>query len=347
LSSPVSDAARATTGERAIVDHIRKRLPPPPPSLIVPVGDDAAVMTPERGEMQVLTTDAVVEGVHFERRFSSLADIGYKAIAVNVSDVAAMGGTPSLVLLSLMLPGGISLHDIDGLLDGVLEMAAEARVAVAGGNVTRSPAALIIDVTAIGHVRPRRILTRSGGGPGDSLYVTGTIGGAAAGLAWLRENAPESARSAAANPADPALQAAVRRHRRPEPRLRVGAVLGRARIASACMDLSDGLADAVRQIAEASGTGAVVDADLLPIDPAARTWFATRGGDPITSALAGGDDYELLFTLPKKTSRRIRSAQSAARGVPLTRIGELTADPALVVVRGGHPGPLPHGFSHF
>ena len=141
---------------------------------------------PERGALQVLTTDALVEGVHFERRFSSLADVGYKAIAVNASDVAAMGGTPAIALLSLMLPAGTSMADIDALLDGVLEMAAAARIAVAGGNITRSPGPLIVDVTVTGHVRPRRILTRSGGRPGDALYVTGTIGAAAAGLEWLR-----------------------------------------------------------------------------------------------------------------------------------------------------------------
>jgi len=346
LSSPVSDAARATPGERAIIDHIRRRLPPPPSSLIVPVGDDAAVVMPERGEMQVLTTDALVEGVHFDRRFSSLADVGYKAIAVNVSDVAAMGGTPSLVLLSLMLPDATSLEELDRLLDGVLEMSAKARVAVAGGNVTRSPASLIVDVTAIGHVRPRRILTRSGGRPGDALYVTGTIGGAAAGLDWLRENTG-TAHGVAADPADPILGVAVRRHRRPEPRLRMGATLGRARVASACMDLSDGLADAVRQIGQASGTGAIVDAASLPIDPGARAWFTARGRDPVTAALSGGDDYELLFTLPLKTCRRIRSAEAAARGLALTKIGELTLDGGFAVLRDGRAEPLPHGFTHF
>jgi thiamine-monophosphate kinase len=297
--------------------------------------------------MQVLTTDALVEGVHFDRRFSTLADIGYKAIAVNVSDVAAMGGTPSLVLLSLMLPDGTSIEELDALLDGVLAMAAESRITVAGGNVTRSPAALIVDVTAIGHVRPRRILTRAGGRAGDALYVTGTIGGAAAGLAWLREHAQDSAPGLPRTPSDPLLAAAVSRHRRPEPRLRVGAILGRARVASACMDLSDGLADAVRQVAEASGTGAIVDAALLPIDPGARAWFVTRGSDPVDQALVGGDDYELLFALPQKTARRIRSVQIAARGLSLTRIGELTRDPALMVLRNGSPEPLPYGFTHF
>ncbi|MEO6213704.1 MAG: thiamine-phosphate kinase [Vicinamibacterales bacterium] len=339
MSSPVSQAASATPGERAIIEHIRKRLPVTPPSIVVAVGDDAAVVAPERGALQVLTTDALVEGVHFDRRFSSLPDVGYKAIAVNLSDVAAMGGTPSLVLLSLMLPDGTSLDDLDGLLDGVLDMSARARVTVAGGNVTRSPAGLIVDVTAAGYVRPRRILRRGGGRPGDALYVTGTIGGAAAGLEWLREHASA--------PLDPLMATAVGRHRRPEPRLRIGAVLGRARVASACMDLSDGLADAVRQIAEASGTGAVIDAAALPIDAGARAWFLTRGCDPVQAALSGGDDYELLFTLPHRTARRLRSVERVSRGVQLTRIGELTVEPALLVLRDGVPESLPRGFAHF
>ena len=347
MSSPVSDAARATPGERAIIEHIRRRLPSPTASLIVPAGDDAAVILPERGEMQVITTDAVVEGVHFDRRFSSLADVGYKAIAVNVSDVAAMGATPSFILLSLMLPDGTSFEEVDALLDGVLEMASEARVAIAGGNVTRSPAPLIVDVTAVGHVRPRRVLTRSGGRPGDSLYVTGTIGGAAAGLGWLRENATALTPAALREPSDPAMAEAVLRHRRPRPRLRIGAVLGRARVASACMDLSDGLADAVRQMAEASGTGATLDGAALPIDPAAGTWFTAHQGDPVAAALSGGDDYELLFALSARASRRLRSVEAVAAGVLVTRVGELTRDTALIVLRDHRPEPLPQGFRHF
>ncbi|MBA3296915.1 MAG: thiamine-phosphate kinase [Acidobacteria bacterium] len=347
MSSPArhdSQGSRAIPGERFIISHIRSRLPPAPASLIVAAGDDAAVAVPERGALQVLTTDALVEGVHFDRRFSSLADVGYKAIAVNVSDVAAMGGTSSLVLLSLMLPDGTSIQEIDVLLDGVLEMARIAKVTVAGGNITRSPGALIVDVTATGHVRPRRILRRDGGRPGDALFVTGSIGGASAGLEWLTE---AFRCGFPLQPEDGGLATCVQRHRRPEPRLRIGAVLGRARVASACMDLSDGLADAVRQIAEASGTGARIDAAALPIDAAAHKWFSASGHDPVGAALSGGDDYELLFTLPRKTARRLRSAEAAARGVPLTHIGELTTEPELVVVRDGQSEPLPSGFTHF
>jgi len=163
-------------GERGLIDRIRRRLPPPPSDVIVGIGDDAAVAVPERGALQVFTTDALVEGIHFDRRFSSIADIGYKALAVNVSDVAAMGGVTRLALLSLVLPEQTTVVDVDRLLDGLLEMAGSARVALVGGNITRSPGPLMIDVTAIGSVRRRKILTRGGGRAGDVLYLTGTIG---------------------------------------------------------------------------------------------------------------------------------------------------------------------------
>src|SRR4051812_11842703 len=188
LSSPgnLQQQRVSDVGERALIERIRSRVPPAPPALVVGIGDDAAVAAPDRGSLQVLTTDALVEGVHFDRRFSSAADIGYKALAVNASDVASMGGSPRFALLSLMLPESLLLLDLDGLLDGLLQMAAECGVALAGGNITRSPGPLVVDVTAIGSVKPRKILTRGGGRPGDALYVTGHVGAAAAGLDWLR-----------------------------------------------------------------------------------------------------------------------------------------------------------------
>lgn len=326
-------------GERELIQHIRRRLPVPPPSLIIGPGDDAAVLTPTRGALHVLTTDAIVEGVHFDRRFSSLTDVGYKALAVNVSDLVAMGATPEFALLSLILPDGFTLADLDALLDGLLEMAGTARTTVAGGNISRSPGPLIVDVTVTGSVRPRRILTRSGGRPGDAIYVTGTIGGAAAGLGALRSgDAPD-----AASP----LGTCVRRHQRPSPRLRMGMLLGRNHAASACMDLSDGLADAVRQIAEASGTGAIVNAADLPIDDVAAAWFSAQGQDPVVAAITGGDDYELLFTVSRKLRGRFRGVQRHAEGLPVTRIGELTATPGIELLRDGRSQGMPEGFRHF
>jgi thiamine-monophosphate kinase len=328
-------------GERALIERIRRRLPPAPAWLVVGIGDDAAVAVVDRGALQVLTTDALVEGIHFDRRFSSPFDIGYKALAVNVSDVAAMGAAPRLALLSLMLPAALELDVVDGLMDGLTGLASQIGVALAGGNITRSPGPLVVDVTVAGAVMPRKVLTRGGGRPGDRLFLTGSIGAAAAGLDWLRMHDGQTASI------DPALAACVERHRRPEPRARLGAILGRTRTASACMDLSDGLADAVRQLAEASGTGAIIEASRLPVHAGAAQWFAARGQDPLTASLSGGDDYELLFAVPKRSKGRMRLVERQARGVPITFIGELTGTGALELKRDGVSNPLPHGFVHF
>lgn len=335
---PVSDV-----GERGLIERIRRRLPPSPPQLLVGIGDDAAVAAPDRGALNVLTTDVLVEGVHFDRRFSAMSDVGYKAVAVNLSDVAAMGGVPRFVLLSLLLPASTTIADLDDLIDGLLVAAAPAAVAVAGGNLSRSPGPLVVDVTLVGSVGPRKVLRRDGGRPGDALYVTGSVGGAAAGLAWLRANATTPRMS----PADQALAECVARYRRPAPRTRVGTLLGRTRSAGACIDLSDGLADAVRQLAEASGAGARIDAASLPIHPGVPIWCSGVGQDAVDLAVAGGDDYELLFAVPPKRRSRLRAAARLFRGVPVTEIGELTADRALVIARGDHVAELPVGYVHF
>lgn len=336
---PPSGLRVSEAGERAIIDRIRQRIPPAPPALVIGIGDDAAVATPDRGALQVLTTDALVEGVHFDRRFSSASDIGAKALAVNVSDIASMGGASRFALLSLMLPGELGLDELDALIEGLLHMAATCGVALAGGNITRSPGPLIVDVTVVGSVKPRKVLRRSGGRPGDGLYVTGAIGAGAAGLEWLRAHAD------GASEPEGHMAECVARYRRPDPRARIGALLGRTRAATACMDTSDGLADAITQVCQASGTGATIDAAALPVHPGAREWFADR--DPVMAALAGGDDYELLFTAPRRTRGRLRAVVREARGIAVTRIGELTKGSTIVVSRDGRTDPLPAGFVHF
>jgi thiamine-monophosphate kinase len=347
-------ATALDSGERAVIAAIRARVPPPPAWLTVGIGDDAAVVTPERGALEILTTDALVEGVHFDRRFSTPHDIGWKALAVNLSDIAAMGGAPRLALLSLGVPAAMPPAELYELIDGFLALAADARVTLAGGNITRSPGPLFVDVTVTGFARRRHVLTRGGARAGDDLYVTGEIGAAAAGLGW-------SSRSKASNEdeASKALEgskdlsliegidACVRRHCAPVPRVRFGALLGRNGAATACIDLSDGLADGVRQIAEASGLGAAIDAGALPIPAAARAWFQHTGADPVTAAVAGGDDYELLFAAPRRGRGRLATVVRQARGLAVTRIGQLTREPALGIVRDGAAEPMPAGFVHF
>jgi thiamine-monophosphate kinase len=339
-SAPASPLERL--GEHGIIRLIRERFPDTPGFLPIGIGDDAAVAVPQRGALEVLTTDSLVEGIHFDRAFCSMADVGYKALAVNVSDVAAMGGTPRLALLSLILPVAVTPLDIDGLLTGFAAMAREAKVALAGGNIARSPGPLVVDVTVVGAVHPRKVLTRSGGRPGDALYVTGSIGGPAAALGWLKSH---GAGTGIPDPGE--LAASVERYRRPQTRHRLGALLGRTRAASACMDLSDGLADAVTQLAAASGTGAVVRAADLPIPAAASRWFSSRGDDPVAAAVAGGDDYELLFAVPARRKGRLRTVLQQSRGVGVTKIGELTEGGAAVLDLDGIERPLPSGFSHF
>ena len=314
----------ADVGEHALIARIRQRIPAPPAFVIVGIGDDAAVIEPERNLLEVLTTDSQVEGVHFDQAFVGAADIGHKALAVNLSDLAAMGASPRVALLSLVLPPAMPVASVDALVDGLTALAARARISMVGGNIARSPGPLIVDVTATGSVHRRRVLMRGGGRAGDDLYVTGTLGGAAAGLRMLRRDATS------AGPA-------VDRYRRPEPRTRFGLMLGRNRAARACVDLSDGLADGIRQIGEASGLGAIVEVDALPIEK----------GATLRDALGGGEDYELLFAVSPRMRSRLKNARRLASDLTVTRIGRLTTDRAMLMSRNGSTEELPAGFEHF
>jgi thiamine-monophosphate kinase len=314
----------AELGEHALIQRIRAHLPPSPEFVIIGIGDDAAVVAPERNSLEVLTTDCLVEGVHFDRTFVGAADVGHKALAVNLSDLAAMGAAPRVALLSLVLPPAFPVEGVDALIDGMSELAARARISIVGGNIARSPGPLIVDVTVTGSVHRRRVLRRSGARAGDDLYVTGALGGAALGLRRLRES-----------PANAGVD--VDRYRRPEPRTRFGLMLGRNRAARACIDLSDGLADGVRQLAQASGLGAIVEGDALPL----------VAGATLRDALAGGEDYELLFAVSPRTRSRLKHAQRMVKGLAVTRIGRLTSDRAMLLSRNGSSEELPAGFEHF
>jgi thiamine-monophosphate kinase len=244
------------------------------------------------------------------------------------------------VWLSLVLPPSLLLEDYDALVDGVATAAAEAGASLVGGNIARSPGPLVVDVTALGSVGRRRVLTRSGGRPGDELYLTGSIGAGAAGLAILEAGTARAALG-------PDEAACVERYEHPVPRVRCGRVVAASRSASACMDLSDGLADAARQIAQASGTGVELDAESIPVAAGASGWLGRGGVDPLEAAIAGGDDYELLFTVPPRRRRGFLAALRLCQPLPVTRVGCLTRDRDLLLRRGGVSRPLNIGFHHF
>ena len=367
-SSPAAPSGTVSDlSERELVARIRQRLAPAPDWLLVGIGDDAAVVEPPRNRVEVLSVDAIVEGIHFDRAFVPPEAIGHRALAVNLSDLAAMGAAPRLALLSMALPPALTIADFDAIAAGFAALAAQHSLHLVGGNLTRSPGPLMIDVTVVGTVKRRQALRRAGARPGDDLYVSGSIGSAAAGLALLQEvtSRKSSVTSQQSTVASLSHQTDDGRLRTddlglttedlrlttaylfPSPRVRVGLLMSRNRAAGACMDLSDGLADAAHQMADASGVGLTIDAALLPIDPAARAFFEARGRDAVLEALTGGDDYELLLAVRPRAHRRFAAA--ARHGdVPLTRVGRCTEARAVMLQSGGHePRPLPQGYSHF
>jgi thiamine-monophosphate kinase len=331
----------ATLGEAALVERIRQRAGGPPQWVHVGIGDDAAVYAPDRNALQVITTDSLVERVHFRADWTAYESVGYKAVAVNLSDLAAMGAEPRGLLLSLALPGAFAAGDFDALIDGVLHAAAESRATLIGGNLSRSPGPVVIDVTATGSVHPRKVLTRAGGRPGDELYVTGALGAAAAGLRLLERAASPAAEL------ENAARECVGRYERPTPRTRCGLIVGRSRGAAAAVDLSDGLAAGVRLLAQASGTGAVVDASRVPVHAGAAKLADALGEDALRLAIAGGEDYELLFAVRPRRRRAFLAAMKRAGGLPVTMIGQLTREPGVWLAGGNDRSPLSEGFNHF
>ena len=309
------------------------RASPPPPA---GPGDDAAVLRRPAGELCV-TVDAVVEGVHFRRSSSPLGDVGHKALAVNLSDLAAMGARPRWALVALGVPRGFSLREARALGAGFGALARRTGTALVGGNVTRAPG-LTLTVTIGGEVGRTGALLRSGARPGDTVWVSGTLGDARLGLALLDRRAGTEARRLRSQPRF--RRAAIQRQRRPTPRLELGAAL--VGIASACIDLSDGLVQDAGHVASASGVALHLAADALPCSPA----LIAAIPDPIDRArfaAGGGEDYELLFTAPgARRSAIVRLARHLR--LPLAPIGEVRSG------RGVHLAGAPtrgiRGFDH-
>lgn len=316
-------------------------------------GDDCAVIAPPRGELCV-TTDSVVEGVHFTRAHFRPEDIGHKALAVNVSDLAAMGASPAWFVCALSLPGDFTDRALSGLARGMSALAREVGIPLVGGNMT-SARELSLTLTAAGHVPRGAALLRSDGRPGDVLYVSGTLGEAALGLRLLTRG-----RASGEPPRRHLVRAAVERQRRPRPQVALG-LLAR-RFARAALDISDGFAQDLSHLCQASRVGARVRVESLPIGHTVRMLVPTAGrrarrgttaatlrplDEATRLALAGGEDYELLLAVPPARCRRFEAACLRA-GLPVTRVGELVAGTGLTLLdASGRPLPVPRGFDHF
>lgn len=257
-------------------------------------GDDAAVLPPT-ARAQVVTTDAVVEGVHFSRATFSLGDVGHKALAVNLSDVAAMGARPTWAVCALQLPSGVTAGEVRALSSGMAALAAAHGVSLVGGNVTRGPK-LSVTVTLAGEVpKGRRPLTRKGARPGHRVYVSGPLGSAAAGVEVLSAAGAPSDGGARPARVEKAWEALVAAQRRPSPHVRWG--LEASRFASSAIDVSDGLVQDLTHVCEASGVGVALTSGALPVHEALLVWCESER-DVLRAALTGGEDYVLAVTVP-------------------------------------------------
>jgi thiamine-monophosphate kinase len=328
--------------ELDLVRGIRRVLSGDAPGVVVAVGDDAAVVEPGRHH-GVLTADMLVEGVHFELGATSPHDLGFKAVSVNVSDVAAMGGSPRYGLICLGLSGGIEAAWVMELYGGMREAADEFGMALVGGDTSRADRA-VVSVTVYGEVAEGRAVTRAGARPGDVLVVTGSLGGSAGGL--------RIARDAARHRTDPLStdwgRALLALHERPRARVGEGQALAAAG-ANAMIDVSDGLAIDLGRLCEESGVGARVRLPDLPLSPGLVDLAAAADDvDPLDLALHGGEDYELLAALPPGAVEEARRTVVERFGTRLTEIGTVVEGAGLVAERGDVEEPLePRGWDHF
>jgi thiamine-monophosphate kinase len=313
--------------EDALLEAIRRVLSGAGPEVRVGVGDDAAVLAPTGGDL-VVTTDTLVEGVHFIRGPAEARDLGYKAIVVNVSDIAAMGASPRAAVCALTLPPGVESGWVMELFGGMREACDEYALWLVGGDLSRGRDASIA-VTVTGEVAPGKAVLRSGARPGDRVVVTGELGGSAAGLRLTRMRTMPTAKQIAL----------VRRHLRPTARVGEGGVLARLG-ATAMMDVSDGLAIDLSRLVSASDASACIAIEKVPV----------AEGATIEDALGGGEDYELVATLSDATAvEAARIELKESFGVALTEIGRIVEGSGLTAIEGdGTERPLdPTGWDHF
>jgi thiamine-monophosphate kinase len=321
-------------GEFGLIERIR-RMSASGRGVRIGIGDDCAWVKHAAGS-SLITADLLIEGVHFDLKWTSLFALGYKSLAVNLSDIAAMGGVPAYAMLSLGIPAKFTSQQVDEFYRGFNSLARKCQVALIGGDTNISPT-LIVSVCLIG-VPPARPVRRSGAKAGDDIYVTGTLGDSALGLNLLRRKLRGPKREAIAE--------LLARHHQPTPRLTAGALLAREKFATAMIDVSDGLLQDLQHICQASNTGAVIWHEQLPLSSAYR---ALSGKIGTRFALSGGEDYELLFCARPRHRLRIEKLPRLAQ-VKITRIGSCVAAKQGVTVIDGSGKPLAlrfKGHDHF
>lgn len=324
-------------GEFALIDLIKKNTIKNGENVVIGIGDDAAVLIPTPHLLQLITTDMLVENVHFDLRTSSARQLGYKAIAVNLSDIAAMGGVPRHVVVSIALPNSLSVDFIVNLYEGMKEICHEFGVNIVGGDTVSSPQGLVINVTAMGEVGSDQLQRRSGASVGDLVVVTGTLGDSGCGLDLLVQGQWQEFGFALP---------LVTRHLTPRPQVIAGSLL--ASLGSTSMnDISDGLASEVNEIAVASKVGIRIYGEKVPLSLESKQATLQLGKSALDYALYGGEDYQLVFTIPPDKWKPLSEREI---GVSLTVVGEVVEQmQGVLLVNGdGNISPLESkGYNHF
>ena len=332
-------------GEFDLIDRLASHLKFRSPRIKIGMGDDCAVYSAKPGKYQIISTDALIENVHFKISLTRPELLGRKALSVNISDIAAMGGTPHLAVIALGIPKTLPVRFLDGFYKGINQICLEHNIELAGGDTTRSPSHLFINITIVGEAAKDRLVTRTGARPGDKIFVTGTPGESALGFKLL--SSPRKKWKGAVKHRKKMIAA----HLDPVPRIAESQMLinSRAKITS-MIDISDGLVQDLQHILKAANAGAVLKEEWLPKSPELDRLTSLNNLKIMDYILAGGEDYELLFTLKPEDVRKITSRFKHAK-TPVTQIGEVTAHPEKVVLlnRDGKSRSLDKllGFDHF
>jgi len=307
-----------TIGEFGLIRELQKHCQTLHSDVIQGIGDDAALLRTSHKEALIASTDLAIEGVHFDLAFESFKDVGHRLAVANISDIAAMGGTPKYLLLALAIPPSYAVSDLRALYQGFKKPCQAHDISLVGGDTSSSKSGLFLCFTILGHVPPKQALTRQSAKVGDKVYVTGTLGDSKAGLQILQRQAKQQT-SHADQPYERFLK---KRHLRPTPRLAIGQHLSKDRLAHAAIDVSDGLSGDILHLCQASQVGVELWASHLPISRQCQTYTANHCPNPIDFALAGGEDYELLFTIPSRNQGKV-SDLSRVLKTKMTCIGEI------------------------
>ena len=327
-------------GEFGFIEKIRSAMKSKNPSVVLGIGDDAAIFKPTKGHELIFTTDMLVEGRHFDFKWISPWQLGAKTMAVNISDCAAMGAKPTMAVVSLGVPSSFPIKDLEAFYDGMKGWAESYGAQIVGGDTVGSDK-FVVNVALIGEVETGQALKRSGAKAGDALFVTGTLGDSAAGLHCL-QNPSEAGKESA-----PLL---VKRHLTPTPRFTVGRALSTRKLATSAIDISDGLSSEIRHLCEESGVGAEIHEEAIPYSASLIHYCDERHLDPLAFALDGGEDYELLFTVPLSVISQVIQKVPGETGTSLKSIGRMLpkSKGVTLINRKGERVPLePGGFDHF